>query len=106
MLYADSILIGVKMKNDLISRASAIDIVRFECGEWEGLAKTIIKRFEDLPAAQSESKTGKWIEAYDPFNRISGRCSVCSWEAHLYEDDVVGMNYCPNCGARMEKLND
>ena len=106
MLYADSILIGVKMKNDLISRASAIDIVRFECGEWEGLAKTIVKRFEQLPAVQSESKKGKWIEAYDPFNRISGRCSVCGWEAHLYEDDVVGMNYCPNCGAKMEKLDD
>lgn len=87
------------MKNDLISRASAIDIVRFECGEWEGLAKTIIKRFEQLPSIQSESKKGKWIEAYDPFNRISGRCSVCGWEAHLYEDDVVGMNYCPNCGS-------
>lgn len=85
--------------NDLISRASAIDIVRFECGEWEGLAKTIIKRFEQLPSVQSESKTGKWIEAYDPFNRISGRCSVCGWEAHLYEDNVVGMNYCPNCGS-------
>ena len=92
------------MKNDLISRASAIDIVRFECGEWKGLAKTIIKRFEQLPAAQSESKKGKWIEAYDPFNRISGRCSVCGWEAHLYEDDVVGMNYCPNCGARLEDV--
>ena len=92
------------MKNDLISRASAINIVRFECGEWEGLAKTIIKRFEQLPSTQSESKKGKWIEAYDPFNRISGRCSVCGWEAHLYEDDVVGMNYCPNCGAKMEDV--
>ena len=36
------------MKNDFVSRASAIDIVRFECGEWEGLAKTIIKRIEHL----------------------------------------------------------
>ena len=45
-------------KDDLISRASAIDIVRFECGEWEGLAKTIIKRFEQLPSAQPEQR---WI---------------------------------------------
>ena len=90
------------MKNDLVSRQAAIDIVRFECGEWKGLAKTIIKRFEQLPSTQSEPKKGKWIEAYDPFNRISGRCSVCGWEAHLYEDDVVGMNYCPNCGTRMD----
>ena len=58
--------------------------------------------YDDLPSAQPESKKGEWIEAYDPFNRISGRCSICGWEAHLYEDDVVGMNYCPNCGTRME----
>ena len=42
--------------NDLISRQQAIDIVRFECGEWEGLVKTIIKRFERLPSAQPEVK--------------------------------------------------
>ena len=40
--------------SDTISRQAAIDIVRFECGEWEGLAKTIIKRFEQLPSAQPE----------------------------------------------------
>ena len=38
--------------NDCISRRAAADIVRFECGEWEGLAKTITKRFEALPSAQ------------------------------------------------------
>ncbi len=43
---------------------------------------------------------GEWIEDDDA--RIRGHCSVCKWEAHYYEDDVVGMNYCPNCGARME----
>lgn len=46
-----------------------------------------------------ERKTGEWIEVDD--DRISGKCSVCGWEAHLYEDDVVGMPYCPNCGAIM-----
>lgn len=48
-----------------------------------------------------ERKTGKWIEVDDAYNRIRGRCSVCGWEAHMYEDDVVGMNFCPNCGADM-----
>lgn len=47
-------------------------------------------------------KKGKWVEVDDFYNRISGRCSVCGWEAHMYEDDVVGMNFCPNCGARMD----
>ena len=101
------------MKNDLISRQEVIDAVHEEfddCLVWDESGQRTAEEFEiiinRLPSVQSESKKGKWIEAYDPFNRISGRCSVCGWEAHLYEDDVVGMNYCPNCGARMDKNND
>jgi hypothetical protein len=55
----------------------------------------------ELPSAQPERKKGEWIEVDDPDNRISGRCSICDWEALLYETDVVGMDYCPNCGADM-----
>jgi hypothetical protein len=36
---------------DTISRQAALDIVYFECGEWSGLAKTIEKRFDELPSA-------------------------------------------------------
>ena len=53
-----------------------------------------------LGEAKPERKTGKWIVVDD--GCISGKCSVCGWEAHMYEDDVVGMDYCPNCGARLE----
>lgn len=103
--------------DDLISRQAAIDALMAweedsvwddEClkhrGEPYWVAPSDV--IERLPSAQSESKKGKWIEAYDPFNRISGRCSVCGWEAHLYEDDVVGMNYCPNCGADMREVSE
>ena len=80
------------MKNDLISKVSAIDIVRFECGEWKGLAKTIIKRFEQLPAAQSESKTGKWIEDNEGYFY----CDKCG-KYPAYQ--ITQTNYCPNCGS-------
>ena len=40
-----------RMMDDYISKTEAFDIVRFECGEWSGLAKTIVKRFDDLPHA-------------------------------------------------------
>ena len=56
-----------------------------------------------LPSAQPERKKGHWIEVDDHYNRISGRCSVCGWESHMYEDDVVGMDFCPNCGARLQE---
>ena len=55
----------------------------------------------DMWNRRAEPKKGKWI-AYDDDSRIAGKCSVCGWESHLYEDDVVGMSYCPNCGAEME----
>lgn len=38
----------------LISEHAAIDIVEFECGEWSGLAKTIVKAIKQLPPAQSD----------------------------------------------------
>lgn len=139
------------MKNDLINRQEAINIVRHECGEWKGLAKEIVKQFNglptakivtecndlisrlaaidtvkkhlketdaldiypgivgairewlnDLPSVEPQRIRGHWIKVDDDL--ISGKCSVCGWEAHLYEDDVVGMNYCPNCGARLEDI--
>ena len=49
-----------------------------------------------------EPKTGHWIETdYEIEKVVRGYCSVCGWESNYYEDDVVGMNYCPNCGCRM-----
>ncbi len=42
---------------DLISRQAAIDIVEFECGEWSGLARTIVKALEQLPSAQPKRET-------------------------------------------------
>ena len=43
-----------KLATDAISRKAAIDIVEFECGEWRGLAKTIVEEIEKLSSAQPE----------------------------------------------------
>ena len=88
------------MNDDTISRKAAIDIVRFECGEWEGLAKTIIKRFEQLPDAQPERKRGKWI--YN--SPVTMKCNQCGlvikdWDWHRFK-------YCPNCIADMRCEQD
>lgn len=50
-------------------------------------------------------KPGKWIKITEDFDidePFVGRCSVCGWFAGIDEANVVGMNYCPNCGAKME----
>lgn len=76
-----------------------------ELSEDEELAlsvnKAVCTAIKALPSADVQPvRHGHWIEVDD--DRISGICSECGWEAHLYEDDVVGMPYCPNCGARMD----
>lgn len=45
---------------------------------------------------------GDWIEPDGEEGTLAGTCSVCRWECRLYEDDVVGMPFCPNCGAKMD----
>ena len=47
---------------------------------------------------------GEWIEHDDAL--VSGHCSVCGWESIICETDVIGMNYCPNCGAKMDKKGE
>jgi hypothetical protein len=64
--------------------------------------KIVVDAIIQVPSV--ERPRGEWIEVDDSL--ISCRCSVCGWEAHLYEDDVYGMPYCPNCGAEMKGADD
>ena len=93
--------------DDYISKTEALDIVRFECGEWSGLAKTIGKRFDDLPHADVQPvRHGRWIgisyDGYDDGNPVfyEWKCSECG--KIVVADDANELNYCCNCGARME----
>lgn len=82
----------INIKDDVTQRVAEQSLLTFtEC----------YLRIEKMPTIEPQRIRGKWIEVDDAYNRISGRCSVCGWESHMYEDDVVGMNYCPNCGAWM-----
>ena len=49
---------------DTIYRQAAIDLVKFECGEWTGLAKTIGNRINELPSAQPEKHTDERTETH------------------------------------------
>ena len=72
--------------------------------QFEGLEELQDDLFnlETFPSA--DRPQGEWMEVDDV--SISCRCSVCGWEAHLYEDDIYGMPYCPNCGAHMKGTDD
>ena len=92
--------------DDAISRQAVLKLLSTMPPE-EAITKAmLIQNVKYMSAAQPERKKGKWIEVDDAYNRIRGRCSACGWEAHMYEDDVVGMWFCPNCGADMRGEED
>lgn len=63
-----------------------------------------VKDIESAPTIEKRQR-GKWIESNDII--IRGTCSCCGWDAIAMETDVVGMPFCPNCGAKMdEKENE
>ena len=82
----------------LISEQAAIDIVEFECGEWSGLAKTIVKAIEQLPPTQPERETGTWI--IDSGYPQHCWCSKCNHLFSLF--DPKSIHFCPNCGREMK----
>ena len=43
----------------LVDLQAVIDIVNFECGKWQGLARTIVKEIKDLPAIELENNSVK-----------------------------------------------
>lgn len=54
-----------------------------------------------LPSAEPQRKRGKWIERDED---CTWECSACGEPWTLIEGTPKqnGMNYCPNCGAKME----
>lgn len=105
----------------LISRQDAIDAfglsekTRKYGGDHSGYDKMMLYEIQDvlesLPSA--EPKTGEWIEAevipevYD----IEGvktwgskmQCDQCGFRFMAVEGHIRQYNYCPNCGAKMER---
>ena len=116
--------------SDTISRANAIEIcdhaIDLLKGQFGAGALVAIKEsIEELPPvqpapsqvakdiarivgneqdmrviAQPERIKGRWIEHDDGLTACE--CSVCHEKYALYEEDVFGRNFCPNCGAEME----
>ena len=77
----------------------------FECRElerapeWDGHTPAqAIERIGRLEPVRH----GYWIEPDDEDVLTACICSICDWHGNIMEDDVMGMNYCPNCGARMD----
>ena len=51
--------------------------------------------FEEIEAELAEVKHGKWIKS-----KNERKCSLCGY---FYFTNTKSFNYCPNCGAKMDK---
>ena len=91
--------------SDYISKEEAIDILEaYKQKLTDSVANNLDGDIEAFEIAINRLKTdvrenihGEWI--IDDTETIHGHCRKCGWESHYYEDDVVGMNFCPNCGS-------
>lgn len=89
--------------SDLISRQAAIEALsnHYEVGN-QAQNETVcdcVNIIRELPSAE---KHGTWIDEFCAY-----QCSVC--HCHIDEetfDDYRKPNYCPNCGARMERSEE
>ena len=60
------------------------------------LCDSLIMSIKSLP---DNRLMGYWI--IDDDSKVKGHCSLCGWRSRYYVDDVIGMPFCPNCGALM-----
>jgi hypothetical protein len=79
---------------DAISRQDVLDLMQMRMG-----AKELYKAVYDLPSVAPAQKKGKWIRV----DRNKVKCSECEI-IHLIAQYPRGtIDYCPNCGAKMER---
>lgn len=65
------------------------------------LCKVGIEMFiKNLPSVTPQPKVGKWIRRPDRASDIEYRCSECG--KIQFADDTNELNYCCNCGSKME----
>ena len=106
--------------SDLICRQAAIDALDVLCQEhrykipgkgetysqyneaWQDALDRAECAIFNLPPAQPQRINGHWIEHDDGLTACE--CSECHEKYALYEEDVFGQNFCPNCGADMREV--
>ena len=103
--------------SDTISRQAAIDAICEHGTDLERRGITVlavvnhkqatVDLLENLPSAQPERKTGRWIYGESEVGNDGYYCSECgNFVPWIYEESAMNFireyKFCPNCGAKME----
>lgn len=91
---------------EYISKQATVELAMKYCPDDDGAVQCdgdirgLLDELEDLPSVQPERETGEWIKVPG----MNERCSVCNkyFPLSFFEDRPFEINYCPNCGAKME----
>ena len=91
------------VKTDLISRQAVIEINRSYHGQMPNeVNNRIWKEINELPSAQPERKTGRWISVTN--GRGGHECDLCHNYAPAWQTGEEHLtDFCPNCGAYMRE---
>lgn len=104
--------------SDLINRQDAIEALwGINSCEERLFVDAVVDMLENLPDAESERKTGKWVKVggyFTPGGDPVWKCSICGKGVHVYGIEASSYNRdytddhqwvaCPNCGAIMEDI--
>ena len=86
--------------SDYIEREAALQTIE-SCAGWSRPLESAYEEIQDMPAVDvAPVRHGRWTPA-DQTGDCCYTCSECGFERDAYLLDVG--NYCPNCGARMDK---
>lgn len=101
-----------KATDDLIPRAAAIEAFNDEHVEWnygDVSPESVIKVIESIPTVDAVPVVhGRWIKMtgmMPPEYHGHYECSECGWHMKGLRNSWTReeeLNYCPNCGAKME----
>lgn len=94
---------------DLIDKQSVVDIVMCYCSDDDGSCskadvdiRELLDEIENLPEIEYEPvRHGRWNE--------KGHCKCCGYDMGSRVDkwtNVYNLQFCPNCGARMDRGAD
>lgn len=97
--------------DDCISRQEVLDYLDKMPSELTSDGRRMVRRrmleeyiSDTLPPVTPQQKIGHWINAYPDIEPNSmfmyGICSVCGFEQSISDK----LNYCPNCGVKMQEV--
>ena len=70
--------------------------------------KDRLAEYEDTASDVAPVRHGRWIDLREDDMDYEWKCSSCGETFGMAHEDVspydVGLNYCPNCGAKMDLI--